>query len=369
MLKWLAKPLLVIYAFLFIIFVHELGHYIIARLFRLKIAEFSIGIGPVNFLPKIQDRRGTIWRFGLLPIGGYVRPMHRDDNIETKKKGGFISNILDGLDAVLEFIFRPLQKLFNSLYDPVDEKLVKGRKYVEDLKPLQLIALAGAGPLINFILSGLILTCLYHFSGRNFVQVEITSDYKQFQVGDKIESVNQIQCASLLAQFLFPLKGIAKVKRGQEIVLIEISQLQRDKYKIVNENRKPLNLLNSAQYSINDISLLAYNYLVRFLNFKKVLSKMGGPVSIIREGIKSSNDSYSFFSWVILISLVLGVFNLLPIPPLDGGRILLGFLHIISPKRYHKFIDDLFNDIALLFVLTIFLLTFKSDIIRRGILK
>jgi membrane-associated protease RseP (regulator of RpoE activity) len=152
MLAWFAKSIFVIYAFLFVIFMHELGHYIVGRLLKLKISEFSIGIGPVKFLPRFIDKRGTVWRLGLLPIGGYVRPMHKE--ALQVEEGGLVTNMLGTLDNFLEQLFRPLQRLFNLIHDPVNEKLVKGRKYIEDLKPLQLIALANLDHYIDHGLRG-----------------------------------------------------------------------------------------------------------------------------------------------------------------------------------------------------------------------
>ena len=214
-----------------------------------------------------------------------------------------------------------------------------------------------------------LLFATYFSIGRNFVQIEVTSAQVQLEVGDRITSIDGVRCATLLNQLLSPESGKAMVYRKDKIISIDIVTLKRDGLKFLSEKRFGLGFAGAATFAYRDMKSLIRLYLIRFMNFRRVLSKAGGPVSIMREGMASSVDIYSFISWIILLSTVLGVFNILPIPPLDGGRIALELLHIVIPKRFHRWIDNIFNEIALLFVLSLLILIFRTDILKMGTMK
>jgi regulator of sigma E protease len=93
-----------------------------------------------------------------------------------------------------------------------------------------------------------------------------------------------------------------------------------------------------------------------------VIPKLGGTVSVLKEGLEAiSKGGIIFITWVILISTVLGVFNLLPIPPLDGGLMLLSVVQMVAPKKYHRDIEVLFGYFGLVFVMFLFVIFVKSD--------
>src|SRR5271166_4893628 len=99
-LGWYVIPFLVILTA--IVFVHELGHYLVARRCGVKIDAFSIGFG--RELAARVDSRGTRWRIGALPLGGYVK-FHGDANAASVQSGGFLN---PGIDRRLTLAAQPL---------------------------------------------------------------------------------------------------------------------------------------------------------------------------------------------------------------------------------------------------------------------
>lgn len=365
MFEIIVNSLLTMTALLIIFFVHEFGHYLIARMFNVKIAEFSIGIGPVKFLPKFVDKRGTVWRLGLLPIGAYVRPLRKESEEVTdqdERGEDFFELILNKIAGLFSFIFSPLTRLCSYIYDPADETKVLGKKYVDTISPFKRFILAVAGPISNFIFSTMALCILYSFLGRNLVELEVVKPYETMQVGDRIISVNGKQCSTLLKNYLFNSQGDLCVKRLNETIVIKNITVNPMNTKIVGENRQILSLTDSITFAIHDISRVILNYINKFLDIRKVIPKLGGTVSVLKEGLEAiSKGGIIFITWVILISTVLGVFNLLPIPPLDGGLMLLSVVQMVAPKKYHRDIEVLFGYFGLVFVMFLFVIFVKSD--------
>ena len=364
------KSIIVMIALLLIFFVHELGHYLVGRIFKLKIAEFSIGFGPVKFLPRFLDKNGTVWRIGLFPIAAYVRPLQRPTE-DLGPVTEVVSKIETGFSVMINNLFRPIKKIFKPfkrisdlLSDELDnDRNVKGNRYIEDLSPIQMILLAAAGPVFNFLLSIFTLFILYNFYGRDYIELEMTQSSELFQAGDRIVKINKQRLAKLLQYRLFTEAGTAEVERNGKSLLIDISVLDRKASKFVNSNLTRLSPASAIHNSLLDVGFLVKEYLIRLINVKQSISKIGGPISVIKDGIKFTSNPYTFLAWILMISLFLGAFNLLPLPPLDGGRILSGFLELCLPKSYHESIKKIFDEIALIIVLLLFILLFKTDII------
>ncbi len=156
-----------------LVFVHEWGHYIVARLFGVKVESFSIGFGKEIF--GINDRHGTRWKFSLFPLGGYVKLFGDVDPASA----GHTDKIKEGEDTV-----RPMTE---------EEK-----KVAFFAKPVaQRSAIVFAGPAINFLFAILILAGLYVFYGKPVTQPvatavvsESAADQAGFLPNDEILYIN-----------------------------------------------------------------------------------------------------------------------------------------------------------------------------------
>ena len=117
----------------FIVFIHEYGHFIFARLFKVHIEEFSIGFGKRIF--SFKDKKGTEWKFSLIPMGGYVK-MFGDDNPASAPSGN-----------IQEFTEEEKQKSF--YFKPLYQKFL----------------IVFAGPLFNYLLGFVVFFCLIFNNG------------------------------------------------------------------------------------------------------------------------------------------------------------------------------------------------------------
>ncbi|MDP3641274.1 MAG: RIP metalloprotease RseP, partial [Alphaproteobacteria bacterium] len=155
-----------------IVFVHEYGHFWVARRNGVKVDVFSIGFGHELF--GWTDSHGTRWQFSLIPLGGYVK-MHGDENAASQPSES------------------------SSLKEEEKALTLQGKT------PLQRIAVAAAGPLANFIFSILVFFVIFNFKGEPIIQPVIGKIFEHsaaersgLQVNDKILKVKYVDIKTFL---------------------------------------------------------------------------------------------------------------------------------------------------------------------------
>jgi regulator of sigma E protease len=312
-----------------LIFFHELGHFFIARLFGVHVEVFSIGFGK-----KIASRKigNTEWRLSMIPLGGYVKMKGQDDSNPTK-----IS------------------------YDN-DSYTTK--------KPWQRIIILFAGPFANFLTAfflyfavsqiGTPLSPLFDFT--RYIPAKI-GDFSEnsvakiagLDINDTIVAINDIPISNwgeigeivqsqgdtlkltieregALKQFSFsPILMTQTNKFGEDIErkLIGISPY-------VSEKKLSFTFLEGLQFAYNETlyaSMLIYQSLEKLITGAVGVDKLGGAITIVDITAKASDAGIiMLFLFTALISVNLGVLNLLPIPALDGGHIMFNLYEMIRGK-------------------------------------
>ena len=304
-----------------VVFIHELGHFLFARLFGVRIEIFSVGFGPVLF--SYNDSKGTKWQVAAIPIGGFVK-MYGELNVspeatkETIKEGSF------------QFAY-----------------------------PWQRLLIVFAGPLFNFLLTIILIAGIYVFFGK----VEISNQVNDVVVGspaqqagiisnDKIISINNIKVKNFeeIRQIIFesPNKELEfEINRNDDIVFVKITpdaqwseelKIYVGKLGIISSigSLKKFGLSESVYNSVLDTIFITQSMLrgiVKLFSGNVQKGEIGGPVRIAElsgQALASGIIPLVFFG--ALISLNLGLVNLLPIPALDGGHIVLYLIEIISGK-------------------------------------
>jgi regulator of sigma E protease len=304
-----------------LIFFHELGHFSAARFFGVYVEVFSIGFGKRLFTFRAFD---TEWSISAIPLGGYVKMKGQDDTDPTKKS-------------------------YDS--DSYNSKT-----------PLQKIIILLAGPLANFLLAFI----LYFVIALGNPQVlspvvgTVLKDSPAFVAGlesnDTIRSINGQKVASWkeMAELIASAKGAIalEVDRGGYLKLLTIEPKLRDAKNMYGEDVKrkmigisaagvmheqKLDLLGKLKYA-TDQTVFASTMI--FTGVKKLLfgevpaSEMGGVISIVK--ITSDATAVGWMSvlfFTALISVNLGVLNLLPIPALDGGHIMFNLYEMIFRRE------------------------------------
>ena len=336
-----------------LIFFHELGHYLMAIKAGVKVEAFSIGFGPEIF--GFNDNRGTRWKFSLLPFGGYV-----------KMKG-------------------ELLKKNSSKEYPID---FKADSFSEaSLKSRTLIILSG--PLANLFLGFIIITSVFMLNGKYIIPPSVNTVIDNqpakkagLQSGDLINKID-----NLTVQNFSDIRAI--VEENPEIKL---------KFEITRNNSlttitvKPVKIYNEhLNKNIGRIGITAYPGVLTKLPFDEAL-KLGlneyynmtlswfkgfkalllgkvnkkdivGPIGIAK--ISNSVLERGIFDVLILMAIMsinLGLINLLPIPVLDGGHLCFYIYEGFVGKPIPIKVQGFFLQFGFIFLMSLMLLVTAFDL-------
>ena len=335
--------------FLFIIFIHELGHYTIARLFKTTVTDFSIGFGKVLF--HFKDKYSTKWKLSLIPLGGYV-----------KIKG--------------------LESIFNS------SKIVDNSKdSFHNLSLIKKIFILLAGSIFNIISAWFVLFFVLFFFGIvNFSPIigsvleNSPASYNDIQEGDIIVSVNDknIKFFSDIASAINNTNRVKiEILRKNDIITKEFDlsfNSEIKKYIIgITSNSSPeiskYALLLSLKQSIIFIPqyyVESFKYLVSSYKKNTLSQELAGPVGIVKMADKLMLDKIKGVLFIFIsISLFVGLFNLLPIPLLDGGHIVYFIVRSIFSDALPSFVTRVYLVTGITIISFLFLIITFNDIFYK----
>ncbi|WP_123054053.1 M50 family metallopeptidase [Clostridium sp. JN-1] len=298
-----------IIAFGLLILIHELGHFTLAKLNGVKVEEFAIGMGPQLF--KINGKE-TLYSIRILPIGGYVKMLGEESGSSDPRS-------------------------FNNK------------------NPWRKLSIVIAGPIMNLLL-GVVLFAIIA-SARGYVSSTIDkvapnqpAAVMGLKSGDKIVKVNNSK-VSLGDDFVTEM--YTGGDKPANITYIRDNKVQTVKVTPIKDNSQNRYIVGiyfktiekagfgeSIKYGLDETKSLIKQTFVFF----KVLftggasmNDFGGPVTIIKlSGAAAKAGILSLTAFAAYITLQLGIFNLLPIPALDGGYILLFIFEILTGKK----VDD-----------------------------
>ena len=326
-----------------IVAIHEWGHFYFARRFGVAVSVFSIGFGKK--LLSYKDRYNTEWCLSILPFGGYIKPI---EDAETDDSNAIGSS----MNAIATW--------------------------------KKLIIVLG-GPFANFVLTFVLLVFIFCFFGKSTItatvdQVQQDSLAQKYGIksGDTIVRINDSKIVSFfdigssLQKYKNEKNILITVKRNNELVKIFMPVIKNTDKKFVigvmTDNKITFvkigffNAINEAiSYMINFIGKI-----IMFLSSPDT-SSLGGPVLIFDQSIKAASyGMVNFLFFMAILSLNLGVLNLLPIPALDGGRfwlIMLEYAPFLT-KQHINVINDWAVKLSVIFLLIIFVLITFNDLAR-----
>ncbi len=314
-----ALPFLV--ALTVIVFIHELGHFLVARWCGVDVEAFSIGFGREIF--GWYDRHGTRWKVAWIPLGGYVR--FRGDA--------------------------------NAASMPDAEALQRAKSEPGNFhgKPLwQRAAVVAAGPIANFILAIAIFTLAFMFVGRPVIEPRIdevlpgsAAEQAGILKGDVIVSVDgsEIEDFTGLQQAVMSRAGeplpVVILRNGEKINLEVTPQLReepdnfggkvrlgmlgvkRDPQGPINYERMgPVKAFETGVQRTWFIVDSTFRYLGKLVTGRESADQLGGPIAMAKAAGDAASMGFSQFVAVIaFLSVSIGLLNLFPIPMLDGGHL------------------------------------------------
>ncbi|MFZ2950723.1 MAG: RIP metalloprotease RseP [Desulfuromonadaceae bacterium] len=361
-----------------LIFVHELGHFLLAKLMGVSVEKFSLGFGPKLFGKKIGE---TEYLLSAFPLGGYVKMFGEGGFIE----GGESHHPPEGEDARPDTASEPVLR---ELTD--DEKT---RSFAH--KPvLARIAIVMAGPVFNLLFAWLIFIVLCMI-GVPTVTTKIGEALKDkpaakagMQKGDVITAINskQIKRWDQIAEGVAASKGgplTLTVKREAADLTFTITpepRISKNLFgekingyaigvasagEIVTEYFNPVQAVikgTEQTWKVIDLTIMS---LVKMVQRVVPMDSVGGPIMIAKmAGEQASAGGASFLAFMALLSINLGILNLLPVPVLDGGHLLFYFMELIFRRPVPQKIREYAQQIGMVLLLGLMVLAFYNDIIR-----
>lgn len=322
--------------FLLVILIHEFGHFIVAKRNGVSVLEFSIGMGPKLFQ---RESNGTLYSLRVIPVGGYCQLEGEDEENDSP----------------------------NSL---------------NNQSPLVRLKVILAGAIMNFLLAFILLILLMSVSRVSTEVSGVLEDSPAYssgiQTGDKIVSINgkNINDGEEL------LKNIKESQGDLDIGVIRDSQSKNIKVtpRLENNVRK-IGVNFQEEYDIKNFSLIKgfKKGVITFLNLTSMLYKflgmlitgqlglggVSGPVGVVKEiGNAAKTGVANLIFLLAYININLGVFNLLPIPALDGGRAIFILIEMIFGKKISQEKEGYIHMVGLILLLALIAVVTIKDVIK-----
>lgn len=361
-----------------LIFVHELGHFLLAKLMGVSVEKFSLGFGPKLIGKKIGE---TEYLLSAFPLGGYVKMFG---------EGGFIEGGEQDPRPEVE------NAESSETSEPVLRELTddeKARSFAH--KPvLARIAIVMAGPLFNLIFAWFIFIVLC-MMGVPTVTSKIGEALKDKPAakagilkGDVIIAINRkpINRWDQIAEGVATSKGQAltlTVKREARDITFTITPEPRiaknlfgekingyaigvaSAGEVVTEHFNPFQAVIKGTEQTWKVIDLTFMSLVKMVQRVVPMDSVGGPIMIAKmAGEQASAGIAPFLAFMALLSVNLGVLNLLPVPVLDGGHLLFYFIELIIRRPVPQKIREYSQQIGMVLLLGLMVLAFYNDIIR-----
>lgn len=342
--------ILIILVFGLIVFFHELGHFLAAKLNKISVTEFSIGMGPAIFSFKKKETKYSI---RLLPLGGYCLMLGEDEKLEDEHAFGN----------------QPL------------------------LARMMVIL---AGPFFNFVLAFVFSIVLIHFTGFDTATLyEVSEGGAAYNAGiskedtileyngEKIYTYREVLLERAIGDEKAPVTLLMKRKDGSTYeTTVTPAPDENGEYKlgIAGGYAKSPNILKDVQYSWYELRywVRATGKSLKMIFTGKVNSRsVMGPVGVgeqmnnIIEEVKAESESakdailnvlLNMINWCILLSVNLGIMNMLPIPALDGGRFLFLIIEGIRRKKIPEEKEAVVNFIGFVLMIALMVVVFFNDI-------
>ena len=333
-----------------LVFIHELGHYLAAIKSGVKVEVFSVGFGKEIF--GFNDKNNTRWKFCILPLGGYVK-MQGEQLVHEKN--------LDNVDG--DFHKASLLKRFLIVF---------------------------FGPLANICLGILLFSFVFSYYGK-VQSVPIVDNIKidgpaykgGLEKNDKIIEIDDQKIMSF-----FHMKNIVEknpnkklnftVKRNSKnITLIIVPKIffdiKNNKHvgrigissKIDYSKREKLNLLEAIYHGFEYTIQMTLNFLYYFFDFNFSKEDVAGPIGIAKMSGKALTLGFeTFLKFAAVISINLGLINLFPIVPLDGGYISLYLYELIFRKPMPSKYQHLLVKTGTLFLISLMIFIITLDFMK-----
>ena len=369
-MEWIINVIYYIIPFLVLIgilvFVHEFGHFIVARKLGVSVSAFSIGFGKE--LWSKTDKLGTVWKISAIPLGGYCQFLGDADE----------SSSTTDVDL--------------SKYSDEEKKHLFATQ-----APSKKLAIAFAGPFFNYLFAFIVYFGLFFFLGSYDIPPvisEVLSNSPAQRAGvlanDKVVEINgksitewdditkeisasvekvqmKIERNGDILEFILPLEEMEyafdDTEKPIKRHMIGIKGEAKHFHLVKDNFNFRQSLYKSAEelYSVTELTLRGVK---QMLLGQRSSEEVGGIIRVaeIYGDISKSRSVWDFLSFMALLSIYLGLINLFPIPLLDGGHVIIYLLEIISRRELNTKIKDGLFKVGLGFILFLMVFATWNDI-------
>jgi len=365
-LNW-GLPFLV--ALTILVFFHELGHFWVARLAKVRVEVFSVGFGAELF--GWNDKAGTRWKIGVIPLGGYVKMFGQSDLPGDEDED---QPPLTDKEKAVSFQHKTLA---------------------------QRTAIVAAGPIANFLLSVVLIACLMAtfgaarpYAGVGEMMPGSAAAEAGFKAGDRIVSIDGeavewfsdlVRIVSVQPEMLLKIK----VRRGDdEFVLtatpkrhqqpgaegktVEIGLLgvRYDPQQMHYERQNPLMAVWLGIQQTASLTEKTLSFLGQVISGRQGTEGIGGPLRIVQyAGITFQSGIENFILFLAVLSINLGLINLFPIPILDGGHLLFFAVEAIRGRPLGPQAQEYGFRFGLILVLILMVFVTWNDLVQLRVFE
>ena len=331
-----------------VVFIHELGHFMAARWAGVRVNTFSIGFGPA--IVKWHDKHGTQWQIACVPLGGYVSIYGQEDMFDRKK------------------------------YDALSKEKKKG--HYLSVRPWKQFIIIAAGVTMNFLLAWFIYSATFMFHPKQVqlpVVGQVIRDSVAFNAGVKPgDTILRIDNSSITNWGeLIIAKELASARdahvlivRGEKLVQVKLSPAER--WGLVADGSKTEfrkkgffgGLYSGARETYHQSKNLLV-VLKQIVTGERSAKQLGSFITIAQvSGNAMAAGFFALLSIIALLSVNLAIINLLPLPVLDGGYLMILIIEAIIHRKLGGKGMEIAIMLGWVLILGLFLLTMWNDLAR-----
>lgn len=323
-----------IFVFLLVVLLHELGHFSVAKLVGIKVNEFAIGMGPKIFQRQSGETNYTLRAF---PIGGFVRMEGEEDNSDDPRSFGKAS--------------------------------VMSR-----------IATIAAGAVMNFVLAIIVLSIVAFNVGVPTTTLSGTIDGSPAQeygilAGDRVVAINETEInewqdiVDAINYYGIESELSVKVERNgamETVKVIPVEDAGRVVIGITPEYEQSIGSALKAGFEDTWYFIrLMFQFLGMLFQGKVSTNDLAGPIGVINEVGNAAKMGFVNLLYILgFISVNLGFFNLLPIPALDGSKIVFLLIELVRGKPIDPEKEGFIHLVGFVFLISLMLIVTYKDLIR-----